>query len=67
MLIFILLAPFLLLTLADVGLTEDYAGRKVPQGPYPDIGAYEHADCGEGVVKPVKKVVISTIKKTVKK
>jgi hypothetical protein len=27
----------------DVGLTSDFAGNPVPQGPYPDIGIYEHS------------------------
>jgi parallel beta-helix repeat protein len=26
----------------DVGLTEDYAGNPLPQGPIPDIGAFEY-------------------------
>jgi len=47
----------------DVGLTEDYAGRRVPQGSAPDIGAYEYPRLKEGIIKMVKKrVIIRVIK-----
>ncbi len=31
----------------NVGLTRDYAGTLVPQGPLPDIGAYEHVQAAD--------------------